>query len=162
MVAQRTRDGWEIIQVALPTELVTHVRVVAAMRRQTNGDILNELAQIGLKDQGGLKSGIDVTLGRSKPKEIQVQSMAKAKAESRPAKVTTPPEDYHGKPWDQARLDKAMDHAGLSTQKMADQLVTRKTGAPPSRNLIHSWRNGKEAIPSSYWPQLERIFGGVK
>jgi len=144
----RTRAGWEIIQIALPTELVTHIRVAAAMRRVTNGEVLNELAQVGLHLQKGPKIE-----DKTPPK------VAKSKADPMPVRIPEALADYRGKPWTMERLARAMASEGLSGRGMAEKLVSR-TGGTPNKEQVLRWRNGKEAIPPAYWPQLEKLFGG--
>ncbi len=145
----RTREGWEIIQIALPCELVTHVRVHAAMSKRTNGDVLNELAQVGVKAQGGLK-GVD-------PVKALAHLAPSKEAPKRRREAGT----YDGKPWDQVRLSKAMEREGLTGRGLAEQLESSR-GTTPSGVQVNRWCRGAELIPQHYWPQLEGIFGGGK
>lgn len=150
----RTREGWEIIQVALPCELVTHVRVHAAMSKRTNGDVLNDLAQVGVKAQGGLK--------RTDPvKALAHLAPSKEAPKKKKTRAAAEPVEYNGKPWDQARLSRHIEKAGLSGRELAEQLESRK-GTPPQGVQINRWCRGSEGIPPHYWPQLEGIFGGGK
>ena len=140
----RTREGWEIIQIALPCELVTHVRVRAAMTRRTNGDILNELAQVGVKAQGGLVDQV---------KEAPAPAPRAERKKAQPVPT--------GKGWDQGRLVKAMERAELSGRGLAEQLESSR-GTAPSGVQVNRWTRGAELIPAHYWPQLDSIFGGAK
>jgi hypothetical protein len=151
----RTREGWEIIQIALPMELVTHIRVAAAMRRVTNGEVLNELAQAGLGIQGEpVSEGKAVASPRKEGK-----GLGTTKAKPGPAQGSRGPADYKGKPWTKERLDQVMSAEGLSGRLMAEKLVSR-TGGSANKEQVLRWRNGKEGIPAAYWSQLEKLFGG--
>lgn len=148
----RAREGWEIIQVALPCELVTHVRVHAAMSKRTNGDVLNELAQVGVKAQGGLK--------RADP----VKALAHlAPSKEAPKKKKTKPTAVApaGDEWTQEKIHEAMEREGLTGRALAEKLES-KNGTPPNKLQVNRWSRGAEKIPSHYWGQLDRIFGGGK
>lgn len=64
-------------------------------------------------------------------------------------------------PWDSARLNEALEQAGLSGSKLSKKLVSR-TGGPPSKLQVLRWRKGEEEIPTRYWSQLNEVFGGGK
>ena len=144
----RTREGWEIIQVALPCELVTHVRVRAAMSKRTNGDVLNELAQVGIKAQGGLK--------KKDTAKVMAPSKEAPKKKTKPAAVAS-----EGDEWTQEKIHEAMEREGLTGRALAEQLESRN-GTPPQGVQVNRWARGAEGIPQHYWSQLDQIFGGGK
>ena len=146
----RTREGWEIIQVALPCELVTHVRVHAAMSKRTNGDVLNELAQVGIKAHGGIK--------KTDPIKATVRLSPTKPTKLKPKQTT---EAATGEEWTEAKIHKAMEREGLTGRALAEQLESRN-GTPPQGVQVNRWSRGAEKIPSHYWSQLDRIFGGGK
>ena len=156
----RVPEGKELLQVLVAMEVAQAIRVRAAMEAMSLGKVIEQAILATNAGRGVMESGVKPEKEHHGKTEKPIKT--ESKVEPRLKRVSVVPEDYKGKPWDQARLDRSMDHAGLSTRQMAEQLVSGKTGAPPSRNLIHNWRSGKEAIPSSYWPQLERIFTAVK
>lgn len=121
------------------------------MSKRTNGDVLNELAQVGIKAQGGLKKTDPVkALAHLAP------SKEAPKPKKRPEAGT-----YEGKAWDQARISKAMERDGLTGRALAEQLESSR-GTTPSGVQVNRWCRGAELIPEHYWPQLERILGGGK
>ena len=144
MVA-RVPDGKELMQVLLAMEVVQEIRVRSAMLAIPPGRVI-EAAILGTKRETPLQV--------SKPKEPKPRK-ASAKRET-PELV-----EYNGKPWDQARLSRHMEKAGLSGRELAEQLESRK-GTPPQGVQVNRWCRGAEGIPQHYWPQLEGIFGGGK
>jgi hypothetical protein len=158
----RVPEGKELLQVMVAMEVAQAIRVRAAMEAMSLGKVI-EQAIIATNAQPLVvkesSRGEHVVQQR---KEDPAKGTKSEKKEPKTARVQTAPEDYKGKPWDQVRLDRVMDREGLSTSQMAAQLVSGKTGSAPSRNLVHSWRSGKENIPHTYWSQLEKLFGGGK
>ena len=97
---------------------------------------------------------------RETPLQIRRPKEAKPRT-TRPKREPAEPVEYNGKPWDQARLSRHIEKAGLSGRELAEQLESRK-GTPPQGVQINRWCRGAEGIPQHYWPQLEGIFGGGK
>jgi ribosome-binding protein aMBF1 (putative translation factor) len=123
------------------------------MSKRTNGDVLNELAQVGVRAQGGLKKTDPVkALAHLAPSKE-----APKKKKTNPPTASTPVGDE----WTQEKIREAMEREGLTGRDLAEKLES-KNGTPPNKLQVNRWGRGAEKIPSHYWSQLDRIFGGGK
>ena len=156
----RTREGWELVQVSLPTELIEVIRVMAVMTKRTNGAVLSELAEAGRKviGDGALRAPAKAP---ATVKQEKRTSTPKAKETKPKVKKETPKPDQVGPVWDQEKLKRVMEGSGLTGRTLAEKLES-KNGTPPNKLQINRWVRGAEKIPSRYWSQLERLFGGGK
>ena len=154
----RTREGWELVQVSLPTDLINDIRVMAVMTKRTNGDILNELARAGRKVIGDEAFRSPVK-GPVVVKQEKKMSTPKAKETKPKVKKETSKPDQVGPVWDQEKIKRAMEGSGLTGRTLAEKLES-KNGTPPNKLQVNRWCRGTEKIPERYWSQLERIFGG--
>jgi len=148
-----------LLQVLVTMEVAQTIRVRAALSRVPPGRVI-EAAILATNGTNGVLEPMGPMVKAAKPAKKPAELKPKAEKMTGPkVKKETSKPDQVGPVWDQEKLKRVMEGSGLTGRTLAEKLES-KNGTPPNKLQINRWVRGAEKIPSRYWSQLERLFGG--
>ena len=153
----KVNEGRELLQVTVSMEVAQTIRLRAAMDGVSPGKVI-ESAIIATNVRGGVLEELTQGVKGTKPPKATAKAKPTKAAKLKPKQTT---ESLIGEEWTETKLHKAMEREGLTGRALAEQLESRN-GTPPQGVQVNRWSRGAEKIPSHYWSQLDRIFGGGK